>query len=336
MNYEHIWNEWPDYAQFSGVFSVSDENGTVFEKCVGFRNRSENLSNNRNTAFGIASGTKLFTGLAACKLIDENKLSIHARICDILLYDLGQIDKNVTVFHLLTHTSGVGDYIDEDAEDCEEQLQALYDKYPVQLWTQLEYYLQMITPLPQKFKPGEKYGYSNAGFILLGLIIEAVSGISYQQFVYETIILPCKLKHTGFYRADSLPANVALGYMENEDGWNTNIFSLPVLGGSDGGLYTCADDLDKLWRAIFKGMIFSENMLMAFIKKQSVINETESYGLGVYRSETENNLFYYAVGGDAGVDFFTAYLPEQQVSFSALGNTNVNTYPLMEMMLRSV
>ena len=336
MDYEHIWNEWSDSAQFSGVFSVSNETGVVFDKCAGLRNRSENLSNNRDTAFGIASGTKLFTGLAVCKLINDSKLSLHARICDILPYDLGQIDKRVTVFHLLTHTSGVGDYVDEDAEDCEEQLQALYDKYPVQLWSRLEYYLQMITPLPPKFEPGERYNYSNSGFILLGLVIEAVSGISYQQFVYEVIISPCKLNHTGFYRADSLPANVALGYMENGDGWNTNIFNLPIMGGSDGGIYTCADDLDKLWRAIFKCKIFSVNMLTEFINKQSVISDKESYGLGVYRHETENKLFYYAVGGDAGVDFFSAYLPEQQIVFSALGNTNVDTYPLMEMMFKVV
>ena len=332
MNYEHVWNEWSDSAQFSGVFSVSGENGIVFEKCAGFRNRSENLPNNKNTSFGIASGTKLFTGLATCKLIDENKLSLNARICDILPHDLGKINKKVTVFHLLTHTSGVGDYIDEDAEDCEEQLLALYDKYPVQLWTRLEYYLQMITPLPPKFEPGERYCYSNSGFILLGLVVEAISGVSYQQFVHETVIMPCKLKHTGFYRADSLPANVALGYMENCDGYNTNIFSLPILGGSDGGLYTCADDLDRLWRAVFKGKIFSKNMITEFTKKQSVRSDVKSYGLGVYRYETKNKLIYYAVGGDSGVDFFSAYLPEQKIVFSALGNTNVNTFPLMKMM----
>jgi len=331
MNYEHIWNKWSDSSQFSGVFSVSDENGVVFEKCVGLRNKSENLSNNKNTAFGIASGTKLFTGLAVCKLIDENKLSIDARICDVLPYDLGQIDKRVTVFHLLTHTSGVGDYLDEESEDCDQQFQELNKKYPVYLYEKLDYYLQMITHLPPKFEPGERFGYSNAGFILLGLVIEAVSGISYQQFVSEAIISPCKLEHTGFYRADSLPANVALGYVENNDGWKTNIFSLPVLGGSDGGIYTCADDLDKLWRAIFKGKILSENMLTEFYKKQSVMDETESYGLGVYRHERESKLIYYAVGGDAGVDFFTAYLPEKQIVFSALGNTTINTYPLMEM-----
>jgi len=330
MNYEHIWNEWSDSARFSGVFSVSNENGFVFEKCAGLRNRSENLPNNRNTAFGIASGTKLFTGLAACKLIEENKLSLHARICDILPYCLGQINKRVTVFHLLTHTSGVGDYIDEDAEDCEEQLQALYDKYPVQLWTRLEYYLQMITPLPPKFEPGERYGYSNSGFILLGLVIEAVSGTPYQQFVTDNVISPLNLTHTGFYRMDSLPENTAFGYMGNGC---TNIFSLPIIGGSDGGLFTCSGDIDQLWHALFSKEILSEKMLNAFLGQQSTINENESYGFGIYQYKSDINLFYYAVGGDAGVSFFTAYKPEKKLIVSMLTNMELNVYPLMELFM---
>jgi CubicO group peptidase (beta-lactamase class C family) len=330
MNYEKIWNKWSDSAQFSGVFSVSNENGILFEKCTGLRNRSENLPNNSNTAFGIASGTKLFTGLAVCKLIDESKLSLHARICDILPYDLGQIDKRVTVFHLLTHTSGVGDYIDEESEECEEQLQALYDKYPVQLWTRLEYYLQMVTPLPPKFEPGERYGYSNSGFILLGLVIEAVSGISYQQFVTDNIITPLNLTHTGFYRMDSLPENTALGYMENGC---TNIFSLPVIGGSDGGLFTCSGDIIHLWQALFSKNLLSEKMLSSFLKQHSLIDENESYGLGIYRYESVENSFYYAVGGDAGVSFFTAYKPEHKLVVSMLANMEVSVYPLMELFM---
>ena len=202
---QEIFDNWlqNENEDFSGVFSVSVDDSVIFQQVCGYRNRAEKLLNKANTAFGIASGTKLFTGLAICKLIDEKKLSLGDRICDLLSYDLGKIDKKITVFHLLTHTSGVGDYIDEESEDIEEQLQALYDKYPVQLWTRLEYYLQMITPLSPKFEPGVRYGYSNSGFVLLGLVVEAVSGLSYQQFVQDKIIAPCKLVHTGYYRMDS-------------------------------------------------------------------------------------------------------------------------------------
>lgn len=329
MDFEKIWNNWNDAKGFSGVFSVSDEKGIILERCCGFRNRSEQLPNQHDTSFGIASGTKLFTGLAVCRLVDTGKLSLEDKLWDILPYDLGEIDKRVTIRQLLTHTSGIGDYLDEEAPNSYEAEQELCTKYPVYLWERLEYYLKMITPLPQKFEPGARFGYSNAGFIMLGLAIEAVSGKQYQQYVSDEIISPLSLNHTGFYPMDSLPANTALGYPESGS-FRSNIFCLPIVGGSDGGLYTCAEDLDILWRAVFKGRVLSENMLQAFLKSQATRDEGESYGLGVYRIDKNKRTAYYAVGGDFGVDFFTAYFPEQKISASALGNTELNTYTLLE------
>jgi CubicO group peptidase (beta-lactamase class C family) len=194
----------------------------------------------------------------------------------------------------------------------------------------------MITPLPPKFKPGARFGYSNAGFILLGLAVEAAAGISYRQFVRDMIIKPCGLEHTGFYRMDALPENTAFGYIYENGERRANIFKLPVLGGSDGGIYTCAGDLDKLWRALFSNKILPENMLEAFLKPQAIRSEKESYGLGVYRHDSGNSTAYYAVGGDFGVDFFTAYFPGLKIAASALGNTEINAYPLMEALILSL
>ncbi len=334
MNINNIWDTWVDSSVFSGVFSVSNENGKLFEKCCGYRNRGEKLFNNEHTAFGIASGTKLFTGLAVCKLVDEGKIQLNNKLWDLLPYDLGAINKKVTIFQLLTHTSGIGDYIDEEASisfyDIE---QNLLNKYPVYLWEKLEYYLQMITPLPQKFEPGARFGYSNAGFIMLGLVIEAVSGKSYQQFIADEIILRMQLKHTGFYRMDSLPANTALGYIND---LQTNIHKLPIVGGSDGGLFTCAEDLDKMWRYIFSGQLFSECMLEQFLHPQVDRENGKSYGLGVYRINYNNNTVFYAVGGDFGVDFFTAYIPKYKMVVSALSNSDINTYPLLDKVIQSI
>lgn len=337
MNIENIWNNWTDAENFSGVFSVSDEQGVIFEKCRGFRNRSENLANNIDTVFGIASGTKMFTGLAVCKLIDDKKLSLEDKLCDVLPYDLEQIDRRATIFHLLTHTSGIGDYIDEEDENCMERLQDLYNKYPVYLWERLEYYLPMIAPLPPKFEPGARYGYSNAGFVLLGLVVEAVSGCSYRQFVKDTIIVPCNLAHTGYYRTDALPPNTAYGYMQDETTgeWHTNIFNIPILGGADGGLFTCSGDLDKLWRVVFSNKILSEEMTRSFLSPQ-VKTDEGSYGLGVYMADKNGNPVYYAVGGDFGVDFFTAYFPKQKITASALANTELNTFPILEAIVNAL
>lgn len=92
MNIESIWNKWIDSDKFSRVFFVSYEEGVIFEKCCSFRNRSEELPNNKDTAFGIASGTKMFTGLAVCKLIDTGKLTLNDKLWDILPFDLGRIN----------------------------------------------------------------------------------------------------------------------------------------------------------------------------------------------------------------------------------------------------
>ncbi len=331
MDIERIWNKWPGKDAFSGVFAVTCQDGVLFERVSGFRNRGEKLPNRSDTSFGIASGTKLFTGIAACRLLDEGHLSLADEVWDLLPYDLGRIDKRVTVFHLLTHTSGVGDYIDEEASNSTAQLLALYDQHPVHLWENLQYYLPLITPLPPKFDPGARFGYSNAGFVLLGLVIEAVAGVSYQQYVEDKVIAPSSLRHTGFYRTDSLPKNAAVGYTHDEKSgkWRTNVFKVPVRGGSDGGLYTCAGDLNSLWRVLMSEKLLSKEALQTFLEPQVKRNEFGSYGLGVYRQDRRNKTVFYAVGGDFGVDFFTSYFPRQGIVASALGNTEVDTSPLL-------
>lgn len=332
---EELFTKWNNKNDFSGVFSVSGAAGLVFQNVSGYRNRPEQLPNTDSTAFGIASGTKLFTSLAICKLIDENRLSLYDKVWDILPDDLGMIDKRVTIHHLLTHTSGIGDYLDEEASDSYEKEQELCNQYPIYLWENLSFYLQMITPLPPKFEPGARFGYSNAGFIILGLVIEAITEYPYQEYVKSELIQQCGLVGTGFYRTNALPYNTALGYVLNKstNKWESNIFKLPVIGGSDGGLFTCAKDLDTLWRALFAKQILSEGMLETFLSKQVKRESLYSYGLGVYRYGTEDKIVYYAVGSDFGVDFFTAYFPKIQTVVSALGNTEKSTWTLLKQLL---
>lgn len=329
--------EWNKNDEFSGVFSVSDKTGVIVNQLCGYRNKAEKLPNDYDTAFGIASGTKLFTGLAVCKLVDEGKLSLDDKIGEVLTCDIGRINKIITVGQLLTHTSGVGDYIDEDSSSCTDDMIKLYSTYPVYLWDNLSYYLQMFNQLPPKFSPGERYGYSNTGFVLLGLVVENITGIPFQQYVIDKIIKPCNLKHTDYYRTDCLPANTASGYCydEKRQSWNTNIFCIPALGGADGGLYTCAADLDILWRKIMNCEILSKSMMMQFLNAHVTINEQRNqyYNLGMYQYQKDGKTVYYAVGGDFGVDFFTAYFPHNGYVISALGNTDYNTWPLMMKMI---
>jgi len=339
-NISQVVNTWisEDAKDFSGVISVTGSEGVLYQQAIGDRNKAEELPNTTETAFGIASGTKLFTGLAICKLIDSDKLSLEDKLCDLLPFDLGNVDKRITVLHLLTHTSGVGDYLDDEDDDVVEKITATYERYPVHLWTSLEYYLQLFTQLPPKFEPGERYGYSNAGYILLGLIVEVISGCSYQDFVTDEIIKPNNLNHTGFYRMNQLPSNVAVGYTMNEETSEirTNIYDTPIIGSSCSGLFSCVDDLDKVWRALVANKILSSEMTNAFLSPQIKRDEEDDeryYGFGLYYFKDEDNeekIFHYALGCDAGVNILSAYFPKFGITASALGNLeDVEVIPLM-------
>ena len=330
----NIFTEYNQNDAFSGVFSVRNSDGVMYEQACGYRNRAEKLSNEISTAFGIASGTKLFTGLAICKLIDEGKLVLADKVWDIVPYDLKMINKDVTVFHLLTHTAGLGEYIDEESPDSNDNMISLYKRYPVYLWDSLTYYLPMFSDIPAKFKPGERFEYSNDGYILLGLVIEAISGMRCQDYVTEQIIRPCGLTHTEFYRLDRLPHNTAYGYLYDGrlDEWYSNIYRMPIIGGSDGGLFTCASDLDKLWRAVFSGHILSDAMHMEWIMPRIEMGDEKGhfYGFGMYQYKAAAANIYYAVGCDYGVEFFSMFIPQHGIVASALGNTEMDTRPLLE------
>ena len=319
----NLVEKWNSVGDFSGVISVSVLEDNIYRQTFGCRNRAEELPNREDTAFAIASGTKLFTALCVCQLIDRGLLSMESRVCDLIGHDTGSINKDVTVLHLLTHTSGIGDYIDEEASSDYFDILKLYDHRPVHRWDSLVFYLPMFNELPQKFAPGERFGYSNAGFILLGLVIEAVSGMSYHQFVEQNLIAPLGLSHTGFYRMNNLPGNAALGYVYNEGRgeWETNVLYMPIVGGSDGGLFTCAADVDKVWRAILDHSILSKAMTEQFFAPRVAMSPKEHVGLGVFMREQVGKRAYYSVGGDFGVTYTSAYFPKTGIIAAALGNT---------------
>ena len=331
-NIQKIISEWNNDGAFTGVISISAPDNILYQEAFGYRNRAEELPNKPDTAFAIASGTKLFTALSICKLIDGGLLSLENRICDLIPHDLKFINKEITVFHLLTHTSGIGDYIDEETSSDYFDILRLYDNRPVHKWDSLAYYLPMFNELPQKFSPGERFGYSNAGFVLLGLVVEGVSKLVYQKYVNENIIIPLALSHTGFFRMNNLPGNTALGYLFNEarNEHETNTLYMPIIGGSDGGIFTCASDIVKVWQALFSNRIFSASMVEHFFTPHVVINEKESCGLGVFIRHDGDKEAYYSVGGDFGVDYFSAYFPRSKIVASALGNSEMNTFPLFK------
>jgi hypothetical protein len=129
---------------------------------------------------------------------------------------------------------------------------------------------------------------------------------------------------------NALPYNTALGYVYDEEHREhiTNTLFMPIVGGSDGGLFTCAADLVLLWKAILSDRIFSSKMREQFFTPHG------DFGLGVYLWEKDKAFF--TVGGDFGVDFFSLYHPRTGIIASALGNTEGNTWPLLERLVNTL
>jgi CubicO group peptidase (beta-lactamase class C family) len=216
---------------FTGVVRVGDQSWAF-----GYADRAHEIPNTVDTQFGIASGTKGFTRLVVHATLP---LDLHAR--ELLGDDLPRIDDRVTVEQLLEHTSGIGDYYDEDVQT---DFEAYVMTVPVHELATTEDYVKALDGYPQLFEPGTRTKYCNSGYVVLALLAERATGKSFYELVQRHVCEPARMRDTAFFRSDQLPGRAAIGYLS--DG-RTNVFHLPLRGSGDGGLYTTLDDLDRFW-----------------------------------------------------------------------------------------
>lgn len=239
--------------EFSGVVLVSRGSETFVRHVSGLADRSLGVPNRIDTRFNLGSVGKIFTGLAVCLLIQEGKLDVDDPIAKYLPdYPRREVATRVTIDQLLTHTSGLGDFFNHRFETQRERLHTVAD------------YMDLFAKDPPAFEPGERFSYSNAGPVVLGRIIEQVSGSSYFDFVRQRIFEPLGMHSTGFDELDEVGPARATGYtrlrirydengMDGEeiDGpWRSNVLTLPLKGSPAGGSYSTAEDLTRVARAL--------------------------------------------------------------------------------------
>ena len=183
-----------------------------------------------------------------------------------------------------------------------------------------------------KSTPGEAFHYNNAGYILLGLIVEQASGMEFTEYVQERIFKKAGMMDSGYFYFDALPSNTAFGYIDLPDGsWKTNIYSLPVKGGSDGGAYVTVEDMSKLWKALFGQLLLSEETLHKLLTSHAQVNETGYYGYGVWiKKQDDQILKYHVMGYDPGVSFHSAYYPAAKTIVVVCSNKSSGAYDIME------
>jgi CubicO group peptidase (beta-lactamase class C family) len=215
--------------QFSGVVLIKRDQKDLFRAAYGYANRSWKVENQVDTRFRIASVSKLFTAVAILQLIESNKLSLDASVVDCLGLEHTTIPKEATVQHMLTMTSGIADWFEESG-DWEATWAALCREHPVYLFRRNEDYLPLFANKTPNFPIGEKHQYNGAGYILLGLIIEELSGLSYFDYIRQHIFEKTRMTRSDFVSLDSVSDEVAEGYIpvEKNDkviGWKKNSYS---------------------------------------------------------------------------------------------------------------
>jgi CubicO group peptidase (beta-lactamase class C family) len=316
---------------FSGSVLVKREKEVLAEISNGYANRSEQIKNRTKTRFGIASGCKLFTAIAICQLVEKGKLSFESKLKDCLMnVSFPFIDESVTIHQLLTHTSGIPDYFDEEIMEDFEELWIDNAMYRIRA---LEDFLPLFQNKPMKLNAGERFHYNNAGYILLGLLVERTSGMFFADYIQEYIFNKADMNESGYFEFDRLPPNTALGYIDFPDGsWKTNIYSLPAKGGSDGGAYVTVNDMDKLWDALLNnelmGGIYTKKLLAPHV--QTGDDDEHFYGYGVWIEKNDEDIIkYHLMGYDPGVSFHSAFYPQTGEKVVVCSNQSEGAYDIM-------
>jgi CubicO group peptidase (beta-lactamase class C family) len=236
--------------EFSGVVLVAKDSRALFHEAYGLADREAKVANRKDTKFNLGSINKNFTRVAIHQLVRQGKLSLDDTIKKILPdYPNAQAAEKVTVRHLLNMTSGIGDFFGER-----------YDATPKEKILSLRDYLPLFVDQPLEFEPGTSNRYSNGGYIVLGLIIEKLSGTDYYTYVRENIFKPCGMTDTDAFPRDAKTPNLARGYARESDAAGSprvlNFATLPGRGSSAGGGYSTAADMLKYIQALKDKKIF--------------------------------------------------------------------------------
>jgi CubicO group peptidase (beta-lactamase class C family) len=309
---------------FSGVVRIDRGGEIELARAYGLAQRAFEIPNEVDTRFGIASGAKGFTALAVVSLIEEGVLELSTTARSVLGDDLPLIDDGVTVEHLLSHRSGIGDYLDEEADW---ELEDYVMPVPVHELATTEDYVAVLDGHASKFAPGERFAYCNGGFVVLALIAERASGVPFHELVEQRVCRPAAMTDTEFLRSDDLPARSATGYVEVEGEWRTNVFHLPVRGSGDGGIYSTAADISSLWQALFAARIVSGDWVAEMVRPRSdAPAQSKRYGLGFWLHGSADAVILE--GCDAGVSFRSLHDPGAQVTLMVISNTGHGAWPI--------
>ncbi|UTX48510.1 beta-lactamase family protein [Chryseobacterium sp. MA9] len=291
--------------KFNGTALIHYQNKNIFERSYGWQDAEKKILNQDQSVYQIASLTKSFTALIIVKLSEEGKLSVKDPISKFIPdYPRGN---EITIEHLLTHTSGIYEVLRN-----KEYFSLLHTGKTIAKNKELSFFRNE----PLDFEPGTQFSYTNSGYILLGMIIEKVTELSYEDAVRKTILNPLKMTHTGFnYLALKSPyKTVPYSYISKTKQEKTEVWN-STLTGPAGQIYSTVEDLYKYYIGLRDYKIVSKE---AF--KKATTPFLSGYGYGWFIDDLYGKKLINHGGNIEGSTSYFAMLPEDDLCIILLNN----------------
>ena len=298
-------NEEVKADRFSGAVLIGRRGRVVFEKAAGLANRASRTPNTLNTQFRDGSMNKMFTAAAVMQLVEAGKLSLDDSVANVIRdYPNADAAHKVTIRHLLGHTGGTGDIFGPE-----------FTKNRLMLKTHSDY-VALFGPRPLLHAPGAEFRYSNYGMVLLGAVIERVTGMSYFDYVRTRVYAPAGMNATGSLpESDNVP-NRATGYMRVIEAWTPNTDTLPWSGMAAGGGYSTVGDFFRFATALQSGKLVSQ----ASLSQMTTPGINPRYGFGMVLNGQGATRSFGHSGGAPGQNGDLRIFPESGYVIVALSN----------------
>lgn len=313
---DSLIQQYIEAKQFSGCVLIAKNNEVLYQQAFGYAHREEKLPNRITTNFNIASMGKTFTATLVMQLVQDGKLSVDQSLSSLLPeYNVKKAD-SITVWHLLTHTSGVGNYMSHVNFEAERhRLKSLDDVMP---------YVMAMEPTLDYV--GQRHDYSNSGFILLGKIIEKVTGKTYMQNLEERIFKPAGIKNSYIhYPATFIAPNEATPYLAYTAKTFINGTAEEFPGFSDGGMQSNVIDLYHFATALLNGKLLSPAIRDSMWSGKVSSGRAAKYSFGWVDEQTDfGKRVYSHSGGGKGFSSDLKIVKEDGTVVIVLINNRVN------------
>ena len=265
-----------DADGFSGAVLLAKDGRVLFEKAYGEANKDFGAPNRVDTKFNLGSMNKMFTAVAIAQLAEAGKLSFDDPLSKFLPdFPDKESAAKIKIKHLLTHTSGLGSYFNQQFVEGSRARFRTVDNF-----------MELAKGETLAFEPGTKWQYSNTGFLVLGKVVEKVTGQSYYDYVRERIFKPAGMTNTDSYDLDLVNTNLAVGYQKEytDEGvrYRNNVFQHVIRGGPAGGGYSTVGDLLRFATALRTGKLLSDASVKTLLAPKPELNSPEyGYGFGL-------------------------------------------------------